>query len=152
MIFKKKYPSLSFAENFLGGHKTIGPVTIYGENAMHWAVNIKTRRWGYVCFRLPFRCFGRWWPLYFYCSPDATPGSSTVAVGPRFSKTEKLMARIRRHLFGHNFRYGDDFIRWNRDIADRFDLMRIKMSEYGEIDLNDFKLTELPRHTHDRNH
>jgi hypothetical protein len=62
-------------------HWNFGPVTVYGANAMHWAVNIKTRRWGYVCFRLPVRCFGRWWPLYFYCSPDATPQSATFMVG-----------------------------------------------------------------------
>jgi hypothetical protein len=76
-MFKKKYPTLSFAENFLGGHLSIGSVVIYGENAMHWAINIETKRWGWVCFRLPFKCFGKWWPLYFYCSPDATPNSAT---------------------------------------------------------------------------
>jgi len=64
-------------EERLAGHITLGPVTIYGANAMHWAVNIATRRWGWVCFRLPLPCFGRWWPLYFYCSPDATPQSAT---------------------------------------------------------------------------
>ena len=74
--FKKKYPSLSFAENFLGGHLTIGPVTVYGENAMHWAVNIRTRK-GWFCFRLPFRSYGYWWPLYCYLSPDATPTRAT---------------------------------------------------------------------------
>lgn len=79
-MFKKRYPGLSFASNFLGGHINIGPATIYGENAMHWAVNIKTQRWGYICFRLPIRCGGRWWPLYFYCSPDATPCSATFKI------------------------------------------------------------------------
>ncbi len=79
-MFKKKYPSLSWQENFLGGHLSIGPIVIYGENAMHWAINIKTRRLGYICFRLPFRCFGVWWPLYFYCSPDATPQSATFII------------------------------------------------------------------------
>jgi hypothetical protein len=71
-MFKKKYPSLSFWENFLGGHVSIGPVTIFGENAMHWGVDIMTRK-GYFCFRLPFRCFGQWWPLYCYFSPNGTP-------------------------------------------------------------------------------
>ena len=79
-MFKKRYPALSFAENFLGGHMTIGPVTIFGENAMHLAINIKTNRFGYICFRLPFRCFGRWWPLYYYCSPNATPQDSTFCI------------------------------------------------------------------------
>ena len=74
-MFKKRYPSLSFAENFLGGHINIGPITIFGENAMHWAVNIRIKR-SYVCFRLPFPCFGKWWPLYFYVSPNATPNKA----------------------------------------------------------------------------
>ena len=74
---KKKYPSLSWQENFLGGHLSIGSITIYGENAMHWAVNIRTRKFGYICFRLPVKCFGVWWPLYFYCSPDTTPTRAT---------------------------------------------------------------------------
>lgn len=75
-MLRKRYPSLSFAENFLGGHVTVGPVTIYGENAMHWAVNIRCRG-GWLCFRLPVRCYGRWWPLYCYWSPNGTPWAAT---------------------------------------------------------------------------
>ena len=71
-MFKKKYPALSFAENFLGGFITIGPITFYGENAMHWAFQCKMGN-GYLCCRLPFRCFKQWWPLYCYWSPDGTP-------------------------------------------------------------------------------
>jgi hypothetical protein len=63
----------------LDGHINIGPMTIYGRNAMHWGVDIKTR-WGFVCFRLPFRCFGRWWRLYLYVSPDATPTAATWSI------------------------------------------------------------------------
>lgn len=70
------YSTFSWRENFLGGHVTIGPLTLYGENAMHWAVNIRSR-WGYICFRLPLKCFGRWWRMYFYISPDATPSGAT---------------------------------------------------------------------------
>jgi len=33
---KAKYEGLSWWENFMGGHITIGRVTIYGENAMRW--------------------------------------------------------------------------------------------------------------------
>ena len=62
------------------GHFNIGPITVYGANAMHYAVNIKSR-WGWICFRLPFRSFNRWWPLYFYISPDATPQRATFMVG-----------------------------------------------------------------------
>ena len=32
---------MSFAERFLGGHVHFFGITIYGENAMHWAVNIR---------------------------------------------------------------------------------------------------------------
>jgi hypothetical protein len=101
MILKKKYEGLSFYENFLSGHLSIGPVTIYGENAMHWAVNIHTRKWGYICFRMPLRCFGKWWPLYFYCSPNGTPWASTFYIGS--SKTEKKESKERRLKYGHNF-------------------------------------------------
>lgn len=80
LLNQKKYKSLSWWENFMGSHLSMGPVTIYGENAMHWAVNIRTNRWGYICFRLPLRCFGRWWPMYFYISPDATPWAATFSI------------------------------------------------------------------------
>lgn len=76
MIFKKRYPALSFSENFLGGAVTLGPVTVFGENAMHWAVVINTGK-DYLSFRLPMRCFGVWWPLYCFRSPDGTPTRAT---------------------------------------------------------------------------
>lgn len=75
-----RYPALGFWENFFGGHLSIGPITIYGENAMHWAVNIRCFG-GYFCFRLPFRCFGHWWGWYFYHSPNATPWAANWYVG-----------------------------------------------------------------------
>jgi len=68
-----------FWEKHFGEHVNVGPITIYGENAMHWAVNINSR-WGYICFRLPLRCFGAWWPLYFYVSDDATPCSAKFII------------------------------------------------------------------------
>jgi len=71
---------MTFGEKYFGSHVNLGPITIYGENAMHWAVNIKLRR-SFLCFRLPFRCFGKWWPLYFYLSPDATPTMATFMIG-----------------------------------------------------------------------
>lgn len=77
---KAKYPTLNWFENFMRGHINIGPITIYGENAMHWAVNIRLQK-TYMCFRLPFRSSGRWWPLYLYFSPDATPTEATFKWG-----------------------------------------------------------------------
>jgi len=81
LLNRKRYKGLSWFENFMGGHVNIFNITIYGENAMHWGVTIKTSRWGYICFRLPFRCFGDWHKLYFYCSPDATPSEATYTLG-----------------------------------------------------------------------
>lgn len=104
----KKYPALSWWENFTGGHLSIGPVTIYGANAMNWAVNIRTKRLGYICFTLPtisrFRKnkIGQWrcyW--YFYLSPNATPWASTFYIGT--DKAETSRAKIRKQHFGHGF-------------------------------------------------
>lgn len=63
-------------------HISIGRVTIYGRNAMHWGVDIRCFN-GWLCFRLPFRCFGKWWPLYLYHSPDGTPCSASWHLGKR---------------------------------------------------------------------
>lgn len=94
---------MNFWERYFGGHINIGPVTIYGENAMHWGVNIRTKRWGYVCFRLPMRCFGMWWPLYLYASPCATPWAATFYLGGGRHNGDRALAPLRRHRLGHNF-------------------------------------------------
>jgi hypothetical protein len=62
------------------GHVSIGPVTIYGANAMHYAANISTSA-GYICFRPTTRQCGlqRW---YLYISPNATPTSRVWGIGP----------------------------------------------------------------------
>ena len=104
-MLKKKNLGLSFWERFFGGHISVGPITIYGANAMHWAVNIYTKRWGYICFRLPFFCFGKWWPLYFYISPNATPWAATFYIGKAHPKN-RMLASVRRNRFGHNFDVG----------------------------------------------
>lgn len=59
-------------DNTFTGHRTLGPITVYGANAMHWAINISTP-WGYICFHPTTRTFGGRWPWYFYMSRDATP-------------------------------------------------------------------------------
>jgi hypothetical protein len=53
------------------------PTTVYGANAMHWAINVHTKRWGYLCFHPTTRTFGGHWPWYFYVSRDATPCRAT---------------------------------------------------------------------------
>lgn len=75
-------------DRFLGGHIKVGSVTIFGRNAMHWGVSISRRR-DYLCFRLPLRCFGRWWPLYLYASPNATPWAATWIVGDGYAGKER---------------------------------------------------------------
>lgn len=72
----------TWIERRFSGHVSLGPVCIYGFNAMHVAINIRTRRWGYICFHPPIYCFGVFWPWYFYLSPNATPWAATYKVGP----------------------------------------------------------------------
>lgn len=88
---------------YFGGHVSFRRLTLYGYNAMHFALNFRTKRWGYVCFHPTIRCFGRWWPWYFYLSPNATPWAATFAIGPGVDANNKQKAPIRKHLFGHGF-------------------------------------------------
>jgi hypothetical protein len=85
--------------------KRIGRVLIYPlRSAMHGAVEVWTERWGYVCFKPPTRAFGRWWPWYFYLSPNATPWAATLVLGrdPEI-RMERRMAALRRVLWGHGY-------------------------------------------------
>lgn len=105
----KPYPTLSWWTNFMSGHINIGPITIWGANAMNWTVNIHTKRLGYICFTLPaiarFRrdrytkkltC--QW---YFYLSPNGTPWACTFYRGS--DRYEKIRAEIRKLNFGHGY-------------------------------------------------
>jgi hypothetical protein len=97
-------------------HFSIGRLTVYGDNAMHFGCTFWTKKFGYVCFRLPLPCnisnkilYGdkiRWQPLYLYCSPNATPWASTFMLG--FNKLERVKAKLRRILLGHNFNYDSE--------------------------------------------
>lgn len=89
----------SWREKYLRGHWNIGKhITIYGNNAMDWAVNIHTQRWGYVCFKIPLLARRR---TYLYCSPNGTPWACTFYRG--WETSERIRARIRKLNFGHNF-------------------------------------------------
>lgn len=102
----KKYKELSWWENFMGEHITIGPVTIYGANAMCWAVNIESKKYGYICFTLPSiarRRQKRGWHLY--CSPNGTPWASTFYIGS--NRSEHVRAKARKYCFGHGFSTND---------------------------------------------
>lgn len=89
-----------FKNKWLGGHFTIGPVTVFGRNAMQYAVNIRTKKYGSVCFRLPIPCYGKFPKLYLYFSPNGTPWASTFYLG---DAKKRAAAIIRRKAFGHNF-------------------------------------------------
>lgn len=97
----KKYKSLSWFENFLGGHFSIGRLTVYGCNGMYYAMNFKTKRFGYICFRPPNFCFGKYRKPYLYFSPNGTPWASTFYLGA--SKQERIKSKIRKLNFGHGF-------------------------------------------------
>lgn len=103
---KAKYEGLSYWENFFGGHLNIGKnITIYGENAMHWAVQIYIKKWGYIVFTLPFRTYGKFWGCHLYCSPNGTPWACTYykSLWKEDRWKEELRAKIRKRNFGHNF-------------------------------------------------
>ena len=82
------------------GHINIGKrITIYGDNAMHYAIHIWTKRFGYVCFHPTVGT----WKWYFYLSPNATPWAATYAKGSGLRECDKNLASVRKTRFGHNF-------------------------------------------------
>lgn len=103
-------------EKYFGGHIQLGRFVLYGFNAMHVAVNFWTGRWGYVCFHPPMRCFGRWWPWYFYISPNATPGAASFAIGPGVDRWDRERSKRRRWI--------DVYRRMDKLRSDEFYVMR----------------------------
>jgi hypothetical protein len=102
-MFRNIYYKIdTWFDKYLGGHKNIGKLTIYGHNAMHWGITYYTKKWGYVCFRLPIPCYG-WKPLYLYTSPNATPWAATFMLGKKSEPRDWALARVRKMRFGHNF-------------------------------------------------
>jgi hypothetical protein len=104
----KKYRYLSWWENFTGGHISFWRITIFGANAMRWSVQIRTKKWGYICFTLPVlarimtRKDGtRWLHWYLYLSPNGTPWAATYYIG--HDSSERIRAKIRKINFGHGF-------------------------------------------------
>lgn len=75
------------------GHLNLGPVTVYGANAMHWALEIHIRGHGYLCAHPTTKTFGAVWPWYVYLSPNATPGSAKWGIGPGFDGPRKRPVR-----------------------------------------------------------
>jgi hypothetical protein len=103
---KAEYTTFSWWENFMGGHINIGNrITIFGENAMHWAVEIRTKKYGVIVFTLPVKTFGKYYGCHIYCSPNGTPWACTYykSIWKEDNKAEEIRATIRKINFGHNF-------------------------------------------------
>lgn len=83
------YPK-RWQDRLFHGHVNIGRITIFGANAMHWAINIRGQK-NWWCFHWRTRTFGAEWPWYFYISPDATPYSAVFRTGARF-KSRRLVS------------------------------------------------------------
>jgi len=99
-------PSLFW--KYLGGRISIcRNIIIHGFNAMHVSIQIRHKKYGWICFHppLPLIIFGigNKWPWYIYISPNATPWASTLLIGPRFSRKKKKEAKERKKLFGYVF-------------------------------------------------
>jgi hypothetical protein len=102
-----------FLRKRIGGHLSLGEWTIFGDNAMHFGGHVWTKKYGYVCFRLPvpcnivdyflYDCKMRWEPLYLYFSPNATPWAATFMLGAKHDRNDWALARVRKRRFGHNF-------------------------------------------------
>ena len=76
------YPS-RWQDRLFRGHVNIGPVTIFGANAMHWAINVRFCG-AYWCFHPRTRTYGGLWRAYFYISRDATPYSAKFKLGRKW--------------------------------------------------------------------
>ena len=103
----KKYKVSNWYENFMSGHISIGKFTWFGENAMLWAMEYRTKKWGYVVFKPPIRTFGKYHGWWFYLSPNGTPWASTYYIGVStfgaHDRNQTLNAKIRKHYLGHGF-------------------------------------------------
>ncbi len=116
----KKYPALSWWENFMGGHLNIGnKITIFGSNAMCWVVNIRTKKYGYICFTLPsISEFRKRTGYHLYFSPNGTPWACTFYLGK--NKEEKIRSIARKMNFGHNFnteKYNKELSKLNENLS-----------------------------------
>jgi len=83
----------SFAERYLSGHLRLGPVMLYGANAMDWAVNVRLRTLGVtLCAKLPTARRG--W--YVYASPNGTPWAAVIGAGPGLERGvgERIAERL----------------------------------------------------------
>lgn len=67
---------------------------------MHNCLQIHTKKFGWVCKR--FKSYGV--KPCFYVSPDGHISTSTYYTGP--NTDERVRAKVRKELFGHNYSLG----------------------------------------------
>lgn len=93
-----------FFEKHFGGHISVGPVTVFGLNAMHGAIEIKTERFGYITIFPPLYWSGHYQEPGIVVSPNGTPAKATFIWGRHrdISKAERVAAHMRRIFLGHN--------------------------------------------------
>lgn len=101
--------------DIIDGHFNIGNLTVFGDNAMHFGCHYWTKKYGYICWRLPLPVgmanklrYGnqeklRWRPLYFYISRNATPWASVFFIGKKHERDDWALARVRKRAFGWNY-------------------------------------------------
>lgn len=130
--FKIRKKIGKFLGKTIKGHISYKNLTIYGDNAMHFGVTYWTDKYGYICFRLPippgivdyFRYDNSklfWIPLYFYCSPNATPSASTFMLGKKHDYQNWALSRLRRIVLGHRWDINNEELREkNRKINNFF--------------------------------
>lgn len=75
------------------GVRSIGPLTIYGFDAMHLSFSLDTPL-GRVCFHPTVEDNGIW-PWYLYLSPNRTPRAAILAWGPGVKQEDKVRAKAR---------------------------------------------------------
>ncbi len=82
---------MNFFEKYLGGHiyfTVFGRrVVLFGFNAMHVALNVRLKSGNWFCFHPGIYCFGTWWPMSIYLSPNATPWKAVWGFGKGFHKS-----------------------------------------------------------------
>jgi hypothetical protein len=105
----------------IDGHKHFKNLTVYGDNAMHFGCTYWTKKFGYICFRLPLPCgiadklrYGKgnrlhWRPLYFYISRNATPWAAVFMIGKKHNRTDWVLARVRKAAFGWKYNSDDEY-------------------------------------------
>lgn len=80
VVTPRSYPA-RWQDRLFTGHVSLGPVVVYGANAMHWAVNVRALgHWW--CWHPTTRTFGGHWPAYFYLSKDGTPSAACFTWRP----------------------------------------------------------------------